>query len=333
MPENILFIRLKSIGDILFTLPAVHVVRDRFPGAKLHFMVSGEHASMLSGFADIDEVIPLDRKIYRAGRPLPAVASTFGLLRDLRRKQFSHVIDFQGYSETEMLAWWTGAPERWGNVYQPLRGWTYTHWSRRDRRLHPADWNLSLLEQSGLDTSRVRNDFVLRPEPVDEARRFFAANGLDLSRPTLYLQPFTSNPAKNWPLEQYRSLARHWRDRGVQVIFSGGPGDKEALAPVRAEGFVVAAGAPRMTDAALMKLSTVIVGGDTGFLHLAVALGRRVVMLIRRKGPGAPVPFRHPDWIVEPPAGGMVKDVPYDRVREAVAIAFRERGWDSVSNG
>ena len=64
--ENILLIRLKSIGDILFTLPAVHVVRENFPDAKLHFLVSQEHAPLLRGFSDIDEIIPFDRAVFRS---------------------------------------------------------------------------------------------------------------------------------------------------------------------------------------------------------------------------------------------------------------------------
>ena len=47
---NILLIRLKSIGDILFTLPAVHAVRENFPRSKITFMVSKEHALLLQGF-------------------------------------------------------------------------------------------------------------------------------------------------------------------------------------------------------------------------------------------------------------------------------------------
>ena len=66
------------------------------------------------------------------------------------------------------------------------------------------------------------------------------------------------------------ALAGYWRARGWQVVFGGGPGDLTALEPARAEGFTVLAGQPRMTAAGLIKLSTVVVGGDTGFLHLAV---------------------------------------------------------------
>jgi ADP-heptose:LPS heptosyltransferase len=136
--ENILLIRLKSIGDILFTLPAVHAVRENFPGAKIHFLVSREHAPILRGFADVDEIIPLDRAIFRSGNLPAAGAGAWRLLAGLRQKNFSIAIDFQGYGETELLAWWSGAPERWGGVYHPPRGWTYTQAVPHGKKIHPA---------------------------------------------------------------------------------------------------------------------------------------------------------------------------------------------------
>ena len=66
--ENILLVRLNSIGDIVLTLPAVRVVRKNFPKARLHFLVSAEHAPIVRGLADVDDVIPLNRSIYRASR-------------------------------------------------------------------------------------------------------------------------------------------------------------------------------------------------------------------------------------------------------------------------
>jgi heptosyltransferase-1 len=67
--ENILLIRLKSIGDVLFTLPAVHRVRENFPGAKITFLTSRENAPLLEGFREVDEVITLDRARFQSGNP------------------------------------------------------------------------------------------------------------------------------------------------------------------------------------------------------------------------------------------------------------------------
>src|SRR6185369_8814081 len=115
-PENILLIRLKSIGDVVQTLPAVHAVRDNFPQAKLHFLVSKEYAPLIRGFGDVDETIPLDRAAFRSGNPATIATTLLKLIRDLRKRNFSRVIDFQGYGETAWFSWMSGAPERWGSV-------------------------------------------------------------------------------------------------------------------------------------------------------------------------------------------------------------------------
>src|ERR1019366_2826486 len=90
---NILLIRLKSIGDILLTLPAVHRVREAFPEARISFLVSKEYAPLLAGFRDVDAVIALDREGFRRGNPGVILAKTISVLRLLRRPKFSLVID------------------------------------------------------------------------------------------------------------------------------------------------------------------------------------------------------------------------------------------------
>jgi len=323
--ENILLIRLKSIGDILFTLPAVHVIRENFPEARLHFLVSRENAPLLRGFAEIDEILPLDRAIYRSGNLLAAAASTGKLLRILRQKKFSLAIDFQGYGETELLSWWSGAPRRWGCVYNRSRGWLYTRGGWRDHHLQIADQNLSLLRQSGLRVGEIRNQYVLPPDALLAAQKVFAANHQDPAKPVLYLQPFTSSPHKNWPMENYMALAFYWRSRGVQVIFGGGPAEQAALEPARQLGFVTTAGVPLMTSAGIVRLSTVVVGGITGLLHLAVAMQKRVVMLVGYPACEPGFPYQHHDWAVTSPSGGNVSEIQTSAVIEASARAFNEQ--------
>jgi ADP-heptose:LPS heptosyltransferase len=323
-PKNILLIRLKSIGDILFTLPAVHVVRANFPATKLHFLTSKEFAPLLRGFADVDEIIPLDRSVYRAGNLKIAMTSTFRLLRDSRKGNFSTAIDFQGYSETEWLAWWSGAAERWGNVYSKSRGWMFTRTSRRDTQTHPAEWNLSLLRRSGLQIGEIRNEFHLPDDAMEKARKFFIANKLDTDKTTIFLQPFTSNPQKNWPLENFLKLAWHFRSHGVQVIFGGGAADRDALEPAAQAGFPISAGAPLLISGGITKLSTLVIGADTGLLHFTVAMGRRVMMLMYSSIPGTSHPFQHADWAITPANGKMVAEIETNVVIEAAERALVE---------
>src|SRR5438876_9360090 len=93
--KKILLIRLKSIGDIIFTLPAVHCLREALPDSRLSFLTSAENASVLEGFADIDAVLTLERSAYRRLAFKTICREGLGLLRKLRAERFSLVIDFQ----------------------------------------------------------------------------------------------------------------------------------------------------------------------------------------------------------------------------------------------
>ena len=321
---NILLIRLKSIGDILFTLPAVHRIRENFPEVKISFLVSKEHAPLLEGFRDVNEVLTLDRALYRRGSPKSIVMETLALVRRIRRGKFSLAVDFQGYGETGLIAWCTRAPERWGSVYKAVRGWTYTRRLMRNDAIHPVEWNLSLLQQCGLHGGSIQNEFVLPDGAAEEAHRLFVEHGLAVDSPTLFIQPFTSSPQKNWPLGNYVALARYWRDLGWQVIFGGGPNERDALEPVRQAGFPLFAGTPLLVSAGLTNLCTLVLGGDTGLLHLAVAMNKRVVMIMESIAPGSTHPFQHQDWAVTPLSGRNVAGIGVEPVIEACARAMAE---------
>ena len=299
-PARILIIRLTAIGDVVLTLPAVSVLRHNFPTAKITFLTTKENASLLQGFRDVDETIVLDRAAFRSRNPWRIAKEFFHLLRQLRAGKFSLAVDLQGNGESAWMTRITGAPQRWGVVHKPSRRRAFTHSVKRQREIHAAEMHLELLRHCGLKMDSVRNDFFLPSDALVAAQNFFAANKLSLETPTLFLQPFTSSSAKNWPLENYLALAKHWQARGWQIIFGGGPADSAALEPARTLGFVISAGVPMLVTGGLMQLSTLVVGGDTGALHLAVAQGKRVVMLMNTNRPGRPHPFRHAEWSLAP---------------------------------
>jgi ADP-heptose:LPS heptosyltransferase len=323
---KILLIRLKSIGDIVFTLPAVAQVRAAYPETRLAFLVSAELAPLLAGFRDVNEVIELDRNTFRKGSLKRKVSEAISLLRRLRGSRFSRTIDFQGYGETALLSWLSRAPERWGALYGRGRKWAYTRAVRRDSKLHPAEAHLAFLRACGLPASPVRNQFALPASAAQQAGDFLAAAGLIPQRPILLLQPFTSSPEKEWPLDQYLAIAQYWREREWQVLFSAGPGDQARLKPCRQQRFAVSAGVPLLVSAGLLNLAALAVGGDTGLLHLAVAMQKRVVMLMGNAGPGSCHPFGHPDWALAPAPGSPISALTFEAVNRACAAAAVEQG-------
>lgn len=321
-PENILIIRLTAIGDVVLTLPAVSVLRVNFPAAKISFLTTKENSELLRGFREVDEAIALNRSALRGANPFRIGGELLRLVRRVRAGKFSLAVDLQGNGESAWLTRLTGAPERWGIVHKSGRRWAYTRSADRKRELHAAEMHLELLRLGGLKTDAVRNEFVLPTEALATTRAFLAAQNFLAGKPLLFLQPFTSSPHKNWPLENYLALARHWQARGWHIVFGGGPADRAALEPARAAGFAISAGVPLLVTGGLMQQSSLIVGGDTGALHLAVAQGKRVVMLMNNAKPGRPHPFRHAEWSLMPPVERNIATIELETVIAACEAAL-----------
>ncbi len=328
-PKKILIIRTKSMGDVLLTLPAVHAVRESYPDAHISFLVDSVNAALLQGFEDVDEVIANDRSKLK--NPWTAFPEFFKLLYHLRPGRFSLGIDLQGYGETAWLLRFSGAKERWGSVYSWGRKWAYTCGVARRGDLHPADWNLFLLQQCGLKIGEIENQFKLPPAALEAAQNLFTKHGLDSSQPTLFIHAFTSRAPKNWPLDNYLAVAEYWRSKGVQVVFGGGPGDRAPLEPARALGFSVFAGAPLLVSAGLMKLSTIVLGGDTGMLHLAIALGKPARMLIRNVSSGTCDLYQHREWVIPAPVKNEIASLTVDAVIAESGIALETETSETAS--
>lgn len=318
-PKKILIIRIKSIGDVLFTLPATNAVRMNYPDAHITYLTGSENATLMQSFPEVDEIITMDRSKIK--KPLTAFPELFRVLA-LMRGNYSLVIDLQGYGETAWLTWITGAKERWGSVYSKGRKWAYTHGVTRRDDIHPADWCLLLLKTCGLKTDEIKNRFNLPEAAQESARKIYGEHKLDPAKPMLFIQPYTSRAFKDWGLENYLAVARHWREKGVQIAFGGGPADVAALETARAEGFCVVAGSPLLVSAALMQLSTLVLGGDTGMLHFSNGLGKRCIML--RSTPHATLLYQHVDWALPPFGSQENNSLSAETVIEETAKALAE---------
>ncbi|HEX9046283.1 MAG TPA: glycosyltransferase family 9 protein [Verrucomicrobiae bacterium] len=322
--KNILVIRFKAIGDVVLTLPAVHVLRANFPAARITFLTVSENAPLLQGFHEIDEVIAVDRAALK--NPRRAAPEFLRLVRRLWTGSFALAVDLQGYGETAWLTRLSGARQRWGTVYGHGRRWAYTRGLTRNDEMHPADWNLQLLRECGLKVGKIKNQFHLPVDALEAAKQIFAEKQFNIKKPTLFIQPFTSSPHKNWPLANYLQVARHWQSRGVQVIFGGGPEDVDALSSAIGNEFAIVAGAPLLVTGGLMQLSTLVLGGDTGMLHLAIAQGKRALMLVHNLLPGRPILYQRPEWVMSAPRLNHLETITVESVIAETAKVLETSG-------
>jgi ADP-heptose:LPS heptosyltransferase len=200
-------------------------------------------------------------------------------------------------------------------VYKRSRSYAYTLKVQREDGLHPIDGNLAMLRECGLQMKSVENDFHVPEANLREADDLLQTFGIGRADKYIFVQPFTSNPAKNWPLGNYLALAENWSAAGLKVLFGGGPGDRPQLEPALQNKFPSSAGASLLTSAALAKRSQFVIGGDTGLLHLAVAMGKRVLLLVNSPAAMA-LPYGHADWAVAPQAGQGIDGISCETVAE-----------------
>jgi ADP-heptose:LPS heptosyltransferase len=335
--QRILVVRMKAIGDVMFTRPALAALRESFPKARIAYLTGAVTEPLVRTFSEVDDVLVLDRRQVGWNRPWSSLRSAVGLWRQLRAGRFDLGIDFHGNAESAAAPWFAGAAERWGwSVGNEYRRW-YTHHESVESRpgtinvrtaggieaMHPADWHLEFLRRCGLNVADRPIELTLGSGPRGQAEAFCRSHGLDSPGKTLFFQPFSSSGPKDWPVENQLVVARHWSSRGYRVVFGGGPGERDRLAPVVAAGFPVAAGLDLLAMTALMARCVLSVGPDTGLIHLAQAAGARVLDLRRYKNA---FPHRHPEWAITAPGTGTVSDIPIQAVLDAMAKALGEAG-------
>ena len=110
MNENILLIRLSSLGDIVLTSPAIRAVRHHYPMARISMLVAKQFADLLTHNPHLDEVITFDRTARNKDS-----GEMVRIVRLLRRRNFDLAIDFQRKFRTGLLTYLSGSKYRVGD--------------------------------------------------------------------------------------------------------------------------------------------------------------------------------------------------------------------------
>src|SRR5215210_4325062 len=97
---HILLVRLRLIGDVVFTTPAIRAIRRRYPDARITYIVEEEAAAVVVANPHLDEVI-VATSPHAAGR----VRADLALIRRLRRDRYDLAIDFHGGPRSSLLTW------------------------------------------------------------------------------------------------------------------------------------------------------------------------------------------------------------------------------------
>jgi heptosyltransferase-1 len=291
--ERFLIVKLGSLGDVVFTLPAVAALRDAYPEARIDWVIDRRWYPLLERNPELTDVVILDRD---------SVGSFCFAAWKLRTRRYTCAIDFQGLYKSAFLTRFSGAPQRIGLSRRFARESAASlFYTRRisPTRPHMVERNLELVASLGAQSSRYRFPLFVRPEAQARLGEKLVAEGVD---DYFVLSPGGGWRSKCWPPERYGALHRELARRtGLRGVVSYAPGERELAEAVRR-----AAGAPEpaVIDIdvaqlmALVRRARFVVAGDSGPLHLAGAFGTPVVGLYGPTPPESNGPFNEADIVV-----------------------------------
>jgi len=304
---KVLIVRLSAMGDVIHAMPAVAGLRAAIPDSVIDWAIEERWMPLLSSRPPaeaggemalspeqplVNAVHPVHMRRWRNSLLSRNTLHEIGILRhDLRELQYEVAIDLQGAIRSSLLAKASRARVRAGALQPrelPARWWynVKAHTTAR-HVIVQACQTISAAVGRTIDPSVVAFPSSAHVEKwTNDLLQSFSA-------PFAIVNPGAGWGAKCWPVERYAALVKNLVDHGVGALVNAGPGELQLAQAVCAGMGKLA----RVVECSLLELialtrrAAIFVGGDTGPLHLASALGVPVVAIFGPTDPARNGPY------------------------------------------
>lgn len=300
--ERAVIVRLSAIGDVVHTMPIAHALKSAFPHLHLTWVVEDRCEQMVRSNPFVDEIVTVPRHRWRAARRRVKTWSEVSeLIRNLRHRRFDLALDMQGLMKSALIAYFCGAPKRYGY-----------HWQREGARflvravpvnpasIHVVQQYLDVARFLGAEPTTV--DFGIRvPDSVrDEAARLLAELGV--GGEYLVINPSAGKDVKRLPTATVARIVDRVEEVGLPVVLVGHSSDavlgqeiaSSARRPVRS----LIGRTDLIHLAAVLKGAKVHLCGDTGSGHIAAALNTPVVSVFGPTDPDRSGPYGQREGVI-----------------------------------
>ena len=285
-PRSLCLLRLSALGDVTHVVPLVRTLRQAWPETPITWIVGSGEFKLLEGLTGV-ELLVYDKRSGLGGMR--------ALRQALRGRRFDALLQMQVALRANLLSAFIPADRRIGYDVarsKDLHG-LFVNERIPDRPgIHVLDAIGSFCEPLGI----VQTDVVWNmPVPASAhawAHAQWPADGV----PTLVVSPCSSHVVRNWRADRYAALADHAVSKGWRVVLCGG---RSALERTTADAILAAMQGPTLDLVgkdtlkqlpALLARADLVLTPDAGPMHIANAMGTKVLGLHaasnpRRSGP------------------------------------------------
>jgi len=297
--DNFLIIRLSSLGDIFHTLPAYSALRKKFPEAKISWVVERIGKEILDFVPGIDEIIVVDTA--KGGIKLKKNWQIFSRLKRKIKKRNQVALDFQGLIKSGFISFLSRSPKRIGfqrkNLKEPLAAVFYT--DKLEEKItedtHVIRKNLNLLNKVGIKEENYEFPIHLPLELLESVKAKLIKIGYKEEKKLVLLNVGAGWVTKQWFPERWVKLCQQIERKDLFPILLWGIEREKILASMvqQQTSIPIAPDFSIKEVMALVKMSSLLVSGDTFALQAACSFSVPVVGIYgptnpKRNGPFSP---------------------------------------------
>jgi len=294
--KNILVIKLRNIGDVLLTVPAIRALKETFHEARISVLVNPGTEPMLTENPLVYKVIVLSRDKGKKGLT-GKVRGGLGFMKTLRAEGFDMSVDLTGGDRAALTAFAAGAkyrlgPDPAGTGFKGKR-YLYTHKAPQPKAMtHTVLRNLAILQPFGIDTSNLTVDFFTTKEDKTEVRGILKKEGLagKGARAFVHVHPVSRWLFKCPQAEFIASLLDEIIKKDMAVVITSGPEAreialvKEIITQMREKAVDLSGQLSLKGLGVLSKKAAFFFGVDSAPMHIASAVGAPTLALFGPSG-------------------------------------------------
>ena len=283
---KILVIRPDRIGDVILSTPVMEAIQQHFVRSHITVLVQDYVTPLLKGLSFVDHLMVFDPKGKHAG-----IRGFFKLWAEIRHGKFTIAVVLQTHWKIVLAVFLSGIRYRVG-PFSKIYSYLFFNRGIRQRRshveMHETDYNLQLLRKLGIrvGTRKIATQVHVSQDVRTQATDWLKKQGWNSTQPLIIIHPGMGGSALNWPETHYEELLKALVHENRQVLVTGGAGEKDLIDRLKrvlgelAGKVIFYIAEPQQTIeylGGLFSCANVVVAPSTGPLHLAVALGKRVV--------------------------------------------------------
>lgn len=288
--RTILVVSSTAIGDTLLSTPGIRAVRRCYPGARIIGLLNVQNRQLFENNPDLDGIVSYYGGYHRFWRTV----------RKLRTFHFDLALIFHGNEpQATPLCFLSGArfivkvPN--ASAYRFLLSNTEPTLTWSDF-VHGIEQRLKVAELAGCPATDRRMVLPLDKDETGAVSALLGQYGINASQTLIGFQVAASTCSRMWFPDKFVDLGRRivadFPDS--RIVITGSPGESayaDEIARAIGPAAIVAAGKLKLNLVpVLVSRLRLLVTGDTGIMHLAIAVGTPVVALFgavdaRRSGP------------------------------------------------